>query len=99
MSHIRIDVENVSFGYETGKEVLKEISFHAGEGESVGLIGANGVGKSTMLKMLVGLNLQFSGTIRVENIPVEKNTLAENPFQNRLCVSGFGQPAFYEYRL
>lgn len=77
MSHIRIDVEHVSFGYETGKEVLKEISFHAGEGESVGLIGANGVGKSTLLKMLVGLNLQFSGTIRVENIPVEKNTLAE----------------------
>ena len=41
------------------------------------MIGANGVGKSTLLKMLVGLNLQFTGSIRVENIPVEKNTLSE----------------------
>ena len=77
MSHIRIDVEKVSFEYETGKEVLKDISFHAAEGDSIGLIGANGVGKSTLLKMLVGLNLHFTGSIRVESIPVEKNTLAE----------------------
>ena len=76
MSHIRIDVENVSFEYETGKRILKDVSFHAGEGDSIGLIGANGVGKSTLLKMLVGLNLQFTGSIRVENIPVEKNTLS-----------------------
>ena len=77
MSHIRIDVENVSFEYETGKRILKDVSFHAGEGDSIGLIGANGVGKSKLLKMLVGLNLQFTGSIRVENIPVEKNTLSE----------------------
>ena len=77
MSHIRIDVENVSFEYETGKRILKDVSFHAGEGDSIGLIGANGVGKSTLLKMLVGLNLQFTGSIRVEDIPVEKNTLSE----------------------
>lgn len=77
MSHIRIDVGNLSFGYETGKEILKNITFHASEEESIGLIGANGVGKSTLLKLLVGLNLQYTGTVRVEDIPVEKNTLAE----------------------
>ena len=77
MSHIRIDVENLSYGYETGKEILKDIIFHASEEESIGLIGANGVGKSTLLKLLVGLNLGYTGTVRVEDIPVEKNTLAE----------------------
>ena len=77
MSHIRIDVENLAFEYESGKKVLKDITFHAAEGDSVGLIGAIGVGKSTLLKMLVGLNLHFTGSIRVEEIPVEKNTLAE----------------------
>lgn len=77
MSHIRIDVENLSYGYETGKEILKDIIFHASEEESIGLIGANGVGKSTLLKLLVGLNLEYTGTVRVEDIPVEKNTLAE----------------------
>lgn len=77
MSHIHIDVENVSFGYEKGKEILKEISLHAAENDSIGIIGANGVGKSTFLKMLVGLNLDFTGSIRVEEIPVEKRTLAQ----------------------
>ena len=77
MSHIRIDVENLSFGYETDKEILKDITFHGSEGESIGLIGANGVGKSTLLKLLVGLYLSYTGTVRVEDIPVEKNTLVK----------------------
>lgn len=77
MSRVQIDIENLSFGYETGKEILKDISLHASEGDSIGLIGANGVRKSTLLKLLVGLNLQYTGEVRVENIPVEKKTLAE----------------------
>ena len=77
MSHIHIDVENVSFGYEKGKEILREISLHASETDSIGIIGANGVWKSTFLKMLVGLNLDFTGSIRIEEIPVEKCTLAQ----------------------
>ncbi|KAI4443158.1 ABC transporter ATP-binding protein [Schaedlerella arabinosiphila] len=77
MSHIHIDVEQVSFGYEKGKEILGQISLHASERDSIGIIGANGVGKSTFLKLLVGLNLDFSGSIRVEEIPVEKRTLAQ----------------------
>lgn len=77
MSHIHIDVENVSFGYEKGNEIIKQVSFYAAETDSIGLIGANGVGKSTLLKLLVGLNLDFTGSIRVEEIPVERRTLAQ----------------------
>ncbi len=77
MSHIHIDVEQVSFGYEKGRPILKDLSFHGAETDSIGLIGANGVGKSTFLKLLVGLNTEFEGSIRVEDIPVEKETLAQ----------------------
>lgn len=77
MSHIHIDVEKVSFGYDKGREILSEISFHASESDAIGLIGANGVGKSTLLKLLVGLYLNFEGSIRIEEIPVEKNTLSQ----------------------
>lgn len=77
MSHIHIDVDNLSYGYEKGKEVLKNISFHAGETDSIGLVGANGVGKSTFLKILVGLNLDFAGSVRVEDIPVQRETLPQ----------------------
>lgn len=77
MSHIHIDVKDVSFGYEKGNEIIKNITLHAAETDSIGLIGANGVGKSTFLKMLVGLNLNFTGSIKVEEIPVEKSTLSQ----------------------
>ena len=75
MSNINIDVENVSFGYEKGTEILSQISLHASGADSIGIIGANGVGKSTFLKLLVGLYLDFEGTIRIEDTPVQKNTL------------------------
>ena len=45
MSHIHIDVEHVTFGYEKGKDILKDVSLHMGETESIGIVGANGVGK------------------------------------------------------
>lgn len=77
MSHIYIDVENVTFGYEKGREILKNISLHAAEQESIGLVGANGVGKSTLLKLLVGLNLGFTGRIQIGEIPVKKETLPQ----------------------
>ena len=75
MSHIHIDLEDVSFEYEKSRKILDHISFTAHEHDSIGLVGANGVGKSTLLKLLVGLNLNYSGSIRVEEIPVEKDTL------------------------
>lgn len=75
MSHIHIDLENVSFGYEKNSQILNNITFTAHENDSIGIIGANGAGKSTLLKLLVGLNLPDAGSIRVEEIPVEKETL------------------------
>jgi cobalt/nickel transport system ATP-binding protein len=77
MSHIHIDIEHVNFGYEKGKEILKDICLHASENDSIGLVGANGVGKSTLLKLLVGLNMNYEGNIRVEEIPVQKETLTQ----------------------
>ena len=76
MSHIHIDIENLSFGYDNGTEILSNITLHGAETDSIGLIGANGIGKSTLLKLLVGLYLDFEGSIRVEEVPVEKNTLS-----------------------
>ena len=75
MSHIHIDMQNVSFGYEKEQPILQQLSLHAGEHEAIGIIGAYGVGKSTLLKLLVGLELGFTGHIRVEEIPVDAKPL------------------------
>ena len=50
-----IQFEKVTYAYEKGKTVLSEVSFKIEEGETVGLIGANGAGKSTVMKLLLGL--------------------------------------------
>ena len=70
-----INMESVTFGYEKGTEILSKISLHAEGAQSVGIIGANGVGKSTLLKLLVGLYLDFEGSIRIDGRPVQKSNL------------------------
>ena len=77
MSHIHIDIEDLSFSYEKSHPVLTGLTLHAGEEESIGLIGANGAGKSTLLKILVGLVLGYTGSVRVMEIPVQKETLPQ----------------------
>ena len=70
-----VQVKNLSFAYEADSPILKEMSFSLKEGEKVGLIGANGVGKSTLMKLLLGL-LFGTGEILVEGSPLTKNTLS-----------------------
>ena len=69
-----IEFQHVSFSYEKNRPVLRDLSFQIGKGETVGLIGANGAGKSTVMKLLLGL-LQGEGAITVDGIPVNKASL------------------------
>ena len=75
MSHIHIDIHELSFSYEKDTPIFDKLSVSFHEHDAVGLIGANGAGKSTFLKLLVGLETAQSGSIRIEEIPVEKKTL------------------------
>ena len=71
-----IEFQNVSFAYEKGRPVLRDLSFRIEDGEAVGLIGANGAGKSTVMKLLLGL-LQGEGKILVDGVEVRRDTLGE----------------------
>ncbi|MBP7401509.1 MAG: metal ABC transporter ATP-binding protein [Clostridia bacterium] len=55
---------NVRFGYGD-RTVLKQVSFAVGPGEFVGIIGSNGTGKSTLLRLLLGSLRPDAGTIRI----------------------------------
>ena len=50
-----IELSGVGFAYQNGKRVLEDVNFHAGRGELVALIGPSGEGKTTMLRLLLGL--------------------------------------------
>ena len=72
-----IEFRHVDFSYEKDRPVLRDLSFRIEKGESVGLIGANGAGKSTVMKLLLGLLTPSSGEILVDGVRVEKKTLPE----------------------
>ena len=58
--------ENVSFAYEEGKEVVKEISFHAPPGSVTALVGTSGSGKTTIAGLAASFLNPESGTIMVD---------------------------------
>lgn len=72
-----IELKNVSFSYNSNIEVLSNINLNINKNESIGIIGANGVGKSTLLKLLVGLELGYTGEIIIDDVKVEKKKLSE----------------------
>ncbi len=71
---IRGDVrfESVTFGYDPGKPVLKDISFDVKQGEMIGIVGASGVGKSTMINLLMRLYDPDYGRITVDGIDLKE---------------------------
>ena len=69
-------IEHLSFAYEKNEEVLTDVNLVAHDGESIGIIGANGIGKSTLMKLLVGLYLDYSGKLEVAGHPVDKKNLS-----------------------
>ena len=70
-----IEFANVSFSYGEAP-VVENLSFSIQKGETVGLIGANGAGKSTIMKLILGL-LSGSGQITVDGLTVNKETVPE----------------------
>ena len=68
-----IDIENVAFAYENGKNVLDNISLSIKKGEKVAILGRSGVGKSTLVKLLTGTYTDYTGSISVlGKVPTEK---------------------------
>ncbi|KAF6651046.1 ABC transporter ATP-binding protein [Paenibacillus polymyxa] len=62
-----VSFEHLTFGYNEGNTVLKEISFQVGQGETVAIVGASGGGKSTIFKLLCGFNEpgEHAGTVQL----------------------------------
>lgn len=60
-----VSVKEISFGYNKAEPVLQKVSFDVQKGEFVGLIGPNGGGKTTLLKLLMGFLQPWEGTISI----------------------------------
>ncbi len=70
--HGNIDVENVSFGYDTGKDVLHKVSLQIKPGEFIGIVGASGVGKSTLINLIMRMYDVEEGRILVDGVDIRE---------------------------
>ena len=66
-----VDFDNVSFAYEKEK-VLNNLSFEIEKGQNVTLIGRSGAGKSTILKLILGLYSPNNGQVYISNTSCDK---------------------------
>ena len=61
-----ISINNLTVAYG-GFVLLNEINFHISENDKIGLVGKNGAGKSTILKLICGLQSPTNGKVAVPN--------------------------------
>lgn len=73
---ISVTVNKLSFGYETEKLILDNISFTAKAGDKICISGDDGSGKSTLLRVLTGSYQPYRGTITIDAIPLHNYNLS-----------------------
>ena len=59
-----VEIENLTFAYDDGETIIKNFSFTADAGDKIAVIGENGVGKTTLMKLLMGELKPQKGTIK-----------------------------------
>jgi ABC-type multidrug transport system ATPase subunit len=76
-----IEVSRLGFRFAGGRELLVDVSFRVGAGERAALVGANGVGKTTLLRIAAGLIRPQGGSVRLGPLDVERD---RTEFQRRV---------------
>lgn len=87
---LKIDNLSVHYGMI---QAVRDVSFHVEQGEIVSLIGANGAGKTTILRTISGLNRPSNGTITFEGNEIQK-TVPQKIVASGLCQVPEGRHVF-----
>ncbi len=74
-----LSINKLSFGYTKEREVLKDINLNLHEGEILGILGASGIGKSSLLRIIVGLEVPKRGEVLYQEKLLNKENYAVPP--------------------
>jgi energy-coupling factor transport system ATP-binding protein len=72
-----ISVQNVSFNYPDGPQVLHGVNLEIKDGEFVAIMGENGAGKTTLVKMFNGLLKPTKGTVEIDGVATKEKSVAQ----------------------
>ena len=72
-----IEVKNLSYSYLEGKDVLKDVNISIKAKKHTAIVGLSGVGKTTLLDLIIGLILPTSGSIKYDEKLFNKNQLKD----------------------
>jgi ATP-binding cassette, subfamily B, bacterial len=72
-----VEFRGVSFGYDTPRIVLRDVSFRVGAGTHVGIVGETGAGKTTLIGLLMRFYDPAAGTILLDGVDVREYRLAD----------------------
>ncbi|EHB54269.1 MULTISPECIES: ABC transporter ATP-binding protein [Paenibacillus] len=75
-----LQARNISKVYGGGRKALHDVSLSIGSGKIIGLLGTNGSGKSTFMKIAAGLMQPSKGSMEIAGMPVGLETKAEVSF-------------------
>jgi ABC-type multidrug transport system fused ATPase/permease subunit len=82
---IRVQADHISYAYADSHEyVLKDISFYVEPGETIGIIGPSGEGKTTLLRLLLGLLRPTDGSLLLEAADGRKIRISDST--RRFCA-------------
>ena len=79
-----IELKNVTFGYQVGRPVLKDINIKIKEGEMLGIVGRSGAGKSTLVNLISRLYDVNEGSITIDGTDVKD--LALNDLRRNVAM-------------
>ena len=74
-----LTISDLSFGYEKSRDILSGVNLSLKEGEILGILGASGIGKSSLLRIISGLEVPKEGEILFEGRLLNKNNLIIPP--------------------
>ena len=79
-----IEFKNVYFGYKAYNPVLKDISFEIKSGEMIGIVGHSGVGKSTLINLIMRLYDPTGGTVLIDGTDIKN--ISQNALRSQVGV-------------
>ena len=79
-----VSFKDVTFAYGKGKETLKDINTNINAGQTIAIVGKSGSGKSTLVNLIPRFYDVGSGSIEIDDMPIESYTIKS--FRSNICL-------------